>query len=47
MRILISAALIFFAYTGFARGTIMAEEVKTAEKISRSIYLALGISTLI
>ena len=46
--ILAGAALIFFAYTGFARVTIMAEEVKDPEKtIPRSIYLALGISTLL
>lgn len=48
MGILSGAALIFFAYTGFARVTIMAEEVKDPEKtIPRSIYLALGISTII
>jgi basic amino acid/polyamine antiporter, APA family len=46
--ILSGAALIFFAYTGFARVTIMAEEVHEPEKtIPRSIYLALGISTLL
>jgi basic amino acid/polyamine antiporter, APA family len=46
--VLAGAALIFFAYTGFARVTIMAEEVKDPEKtIPRSIYLALGISTLL
>lgn len=46
--ILSGAALIFFAYTGFARVTIMAEEVREPEKtIPRSIFLALGISTLI
>jgi basic amino acid/polyamine antiporter, APA family len=46
--ILSGAALIFFAYTGFARVTIMAEEVKNPEKtIPLSIYLALGISTVI
>jgi len=46
--ILGGAALIFFAYTGFARVTIMAEEVKDPEKtIPRSIYLALGISTVL
>ena len=44
--ILSGAALIFFAYTGFARVTIMAEEVIDPEKtIPRSIYLALAIST--
>jgi len=46
--ILSGAALIFFAYTGFARVTIMAEEVKDPEKtMPRSIFLALGISTII
>ncbi len=46
--VLAGAALIFFAYTGFARVTIMAEEVKDPETtIPRSIYLALGISTVI
>jgi basic amino acid/polyamine antiporter, APA family len=48
MGILGGAALIFFAYTGFARVTIMAEEVRNPEKIiPRSIFLALGISTAI
>jgi APA family basic amino acid/polyamine antiporter len=46
--ILSGAALIFFAYTGFARVTIMAEEVKEPEKtIPASIYLALAISTIL
>lgn len=46
--ILGGAALIFFAYTGFARVTIMAEEVRNPEKtIPRSMYLALAISTVI
>jgi len=46
--ILTGAALIFFAYTGFARVTIMAEEVHDPETtVPRSIYLALGISTVI
>jgi basic amino acid/polyamine antiporter, APA family len=46
--VLSGAALIFFAYTGFARVTIMAEEVNDPERtIPRSIYLALGISTII
>ena len=48
MGILSGAALIFFAYTGFARVTLMAEEVKEPKKtIPHSIYLALGISTVI
>jgi basic amino acid/polyamine antiporter, APA family len=46
--ILAGAALIFFAYTGFARVTLMAEEIKNPEKIiPLSIFLALGISTVI
>jgi basic amino acid/polyamine antiporter, APA family len=46
--ILTGAALIFFAYTGFARVTIMAEEIKDpGVTIPHSIYLALGISTII
>jgi len=46
MGILSGSALIFFAYTGFARVTIMAEEVIDPEKtIPRSIFLALVIST--
>jgi APA family basic amino acid/polyamine antiporter len=46
--ILSGAALIFFAYTGFARVTIMAEEVQDPEKtIPQSIYLALAISTIL
>ncbi|MDD1715670.1 MAG: amino acid permease, partial [Methanolinea sp.] len=45
--ILSGAALIFFAYIGFARITIVAEEVKDPEKtLPRSIFLALGISTI-
>jgi APA family basic amino acid/polyamine antiporter len=46
--ILSGAALIFFAYTGFARVTLMAEEIRDPVRtIPRSIYLALGISTAI
>ena len=46
--VLSGAALIFFAYTGFARVTIMAEEVRDPVRtVPRSIYLALGISTAI
>jgi basic amino acid/polyamine antiporter, APA family len=48
MGIFMGASLIFFAYTGFARVTIMAEEVKDPEHtIPRSIYIALGVSTLL
>ena len=46
--ILSGAALIFFAYTGFARVTLMAEEVHDPRiTIPRSIYLALAISTVL
>jgi basic amino acid/polyamine antiporter, APA family len=46
--VLQGSALIFFAYTGFARITIVAEEVKDPRNtIPKSIFLALGISTLI
>jgi APA family basic amino acid/polyamine antiporter len=46
--VLQGAALIFFAYTGFARITIVAEEVKNPRQtVPKSIFLALGISTLI
>ena len=42
------AAIIFFAYSGFARITIIGEEVKNPRKnIPLAIILALGISTLI
>ncbi len=42
------AAIIFFAYTGFARITIISEEVKNPRKtIPLAIILALGISTVI
>ncbi len=41
------AALIFFAYTGFARITIISEEVREPQKtIPQAIILALGISTV-
>jgi len=46
--VLQGSALIFFAYAGFARITILAEEVKDPSRtIPRSILLALGISTAI
>ncbi len=42
------ATLIFFAYSGFARVTLISEEVKDPEKnIPRAIILALGISTVV
>jgi len=48
LGVLQGSALIFFAYAGFARITILAEEVKDPSRtIPRSILLALGISTAI
>jgi APA family basic amino acid/polyamine antiporter len=42
------ATLIFFAYSGFARVTLISEEVKEPKKnIPRAIILALGISTIV
>jgi APA family basic amino acid/polyamine antiporter len=46
--VLQGSALIFFAYAGFARITILAEEVKDPSRtIPRSILIALGVSTSI
>ncbi len=48
MGIMQGATLIFFAYSGFARVTLISEEVKDPEKnIPRAIILALGISTFV
>jgi len=48
LGVLQGSALIFFAYAGFARITILAEEVKDPSRtVPRSILLALGISTAI
>ncbi len=42
------ATIIFFAYSGFARVTLISEEIKDPKKnIPRAIILALGISTLV
>ncbi|VVB95678.1 Amino acid permease [uncultured archaeon] len=42
------ATLIFFAYSGFARVTLISEEVKDPKKnIPRAIILSLGISTIV
>jgi APA family basic amino acid/polyamine antiporter len=42
------AIFIFFAYTGFARAAVVAEEVKNANRnVPRAMLLSLGISTLI
>ena len=47
-HILIAAAIIFFAYGGFARVAIIAEEVKNPKKtVPRAIMLSLFISTII
>jgi len=46
--ILAGAALIFFAYLGFGRISVVSEEVKDAERvIPLSILLSLGISTIL
>lgn len=46
--ILAGAALFFFAYTGFARVTLLGEEIIEPDKtIPRSIYASLGISLLL
>lgn len=48
LGILEGAALMFFAFGGYARVTTVAEEVKEAEKtIPKAIVLALAISTLL
>ncbi len=45
---MIGAAIIFFAYSGFARITLISEEVKNPRKIiPLAIIFALGISTVI
>lgn len=47
-NILYGAIFIFFAYTGFARAAVVAEEVKNANhNVPRAMLLSLGISTLI
>ena len=47
-NILYGAIFIFFAYTGFARAAVVAEEVKNANRnVPRAMLLSLGISTLI
>jgi basic amino acid/polyamine antiporter, APA family len=48
MGVLQGAAFMFFAFAGFARITIIGEEVKDPKKtIPRAILLALGVSTII
>jgi APA family basic amino acid/polyamine antiporter len=47
-NVLYGAIFIFFAYTGFARAAVVAEEVKNAKhNVPRAMLLSLGISTLI
>ena len=46
--VLFGAYFMFFAYGGFARATIIAEEVKDAKRnVPRAVLLSLGISTIV
>jgi len=46
--VLFGAYFIFFAYGGFARATIVAEEVKDARRnVPRAVLLSVGISTVV
>jgi APA family basic amino acid/polyamine antiporter len=46
--VLYGAYFIFFAYTGFARAAVVAEEVKDAKyNVPRALLLSLGVSTII
>jgi APA family basic amino acid/polyamine antiporter len=46
--VLFGAYFIFFAYGGFARATVIAEEVKDAKRnVARAVILSLGISTVV
>ncbi len=46
--VLYGAYFIFFAYTGFARAAVVAEEVKDARRnVPRALLLALAVSTII
>jgi APA family basic amino acid/polyamine antiporter len=46
--VLYGAYFIFFAYTGFARAAVVAEEVKDAKRnVPRALLLSLGVSTII
>ncbi len=48
VSVLFGAYFIFFAYGGFARATIVAEEVKDARRnVPRAVLLSLGISTAV
>jgi basic amino acid/polyamine antiporter, APA family len=47
-NVLYGAYFIFFAYGGFARATILAEEVKDARRnVPRAVLLSVGISTVV
>ena len=47
-NVLYGTIFIFFAYTGFARAAVVAEEVKDAKhNVPRAMLLSLGISTLV
>ncbi|MCJ7690964.1 MAG: APC family permease, partial [Clostridiaceae bacterium] len=47
-NVLYGTIFIFFAYTGFARAAVVAEEVKNAKhNVPRAMLLSLGISTLV
>ena len=47
-NVLYGTIFIFFAYTGFARAAVVAEEVKNAKRnVPRAMLLSLGISTLV
>ena len=46
--VLYGAYFIFFAYTGFARAAVVAEEVKDAKRnVPRAMLLSLGVSTIV
>jgi len=46
--VLLGAVYIFFAYGGFARAAVIAEEIKDARRnVPRAILIALGISTVV
>ena len=48
VNVLFGAYFIFFAYGGFARATVVAEEVKEARRnVPRAVLLSLGISTVV
>jgi APA family basic amino acid/polyamine antiporter len=47
-RVLFGAYFIFFAYGGFARATVLAEEIRDAKRnVPRAVLISLGISTAV